>query len=150
MPDGQLSRRFLPSLRAHRGGYYAGLRGISQHGDWTGWVEFFLNAIATQAQANTVRVLAILELYALMKARLSDLLRSQYSIQVLDALFDRPIFQSNDFVERSGVPKNSATPILRTLREAGILQVLRESSGRKSAIVAFRELLNCAEGRNVL
>ena len=137
-------------LEAHRDRYYGGLRGISQHGDWTGWVEFFLNAIATQAQANTVRVRAILELYALMKARLSDLLRSQYSIQVLDALFDRPIFQSNDFVERSGVPKNSATPILRTLREAGILVVLRESSGRKSAIVAFRELLNCAEGRTVL
>lgn len=137
-------------LEAHRDRYYAGLRGISQQSDWTGWVEFFLNAISEQAQANTVRVRAILELYDRMKTRLSELLRSQYSIQVLDALFDRPIFQSNDFVERSGIPKHSATPILRTLRETGILVAIRESSGRKSAIVAFRELLNCAEGRKVL
>lgn len=53
-------------------------------------------------------------------------------------------------MQRSGIPKQSALPFLRTLREAGILQVLRESSGRRSAVLAFRELLNCAEGREIL
>lgn len=137
-------------LEAHRDQYYAGLRAVSQQGDWTGWVEFFLNAIQEQAQSNADRVRGILSLYDEMKQRLTELLRSQYVIQVLDALFDRPIFQANDFVERSGIPKHSTTPILRALREAGILVAIRESSGRKSAIVAFRELLNCAEGRKVL
>ena len=41
-------------------------------------------------------------------------------------------------------------PFLRTLREAGILHELREASGRRSAILVFRELLNCVEGRTVL
>ncbi len=76
--------------------------------------------------------------------------RSQHAIAVLDTLFDRPIFQSGDFVQRSGIPKQSALPFLRSLREAGILQVLRESSGRRSAVLAFRALLNCAEGREIL
>jgi DNA-binding IscR family transcriptional regulator len=69
---------------------------------------------------------------------------------VLDTLFDRPIFQSSDFVERSGIPKQTALPFLRKLRQAGILHALREQRGRQSAILAFRDLLNCAEGRDVL
>ena len=85
-----------------------------------------------------------------MKQRVTDLTRSQYAIQVLDALFDRPIFQSGDFIERSRIPKDSAAPILRKLREVGILQPIREASGRRPAILAFRELLNRAEGRDVL
>lgn len=103
-----------------------------------------------QARSNIQRVREILELYEKMKRRITELTRSQYAIQVLDALFDRPIFQSSDFVSRSGIPKHTALPFLHKLRVAGILHPLREKSGRRSAILAFRELLNCAEGRDVV
>lgn len=137
-------------LEAHREQYYARLRGISQDGDWTGWIEFFLEAVVEQAKTNTQRVRAILALYGRMKEQVAKLTRSQHAVKVLDTMFDRPIFQSSDFVERSGIPKQTALPFLRKLKEAGVLHVLREQSGRRSAILAFRELLNCAEGRNVL
>ncbi len=65
-------------------------------------------------------------------------------------VFDRPIFESSDFVNRSGIPKHTALPFLRKLREVGVLILLREKSGRRSAILAFSELLNCAEGRKIL
>jgi len=137
-------------LEAHRDQYYSGLRGISQQSEWTGWVEFFLTAITEQSQANTVRVRNILQLYEHMKQKISDLTRSQYALKVLDALFDRPIFESSDFVARSGIPRNTALPFLRKLRDGGILSLLREKSGRRSAILAFSELLNIAEGRKIL
>lgn len=137
-------------LEAHRDRYYAGLRGISQQGDWTGWVEFFLTAITQQAETNTTRVREILGLYERMKSQLSTLLRSQYSINVLDTLFDRPIFRSNDFVDRSGIPKQSVSPFLRKLREANIIIVVKEGSGRRPSVLAFPELLNIAEERKVL
>lgn len=137
-------------LEGHREAYYGHLQAISRHGEWTGWIAFFLQAVTQQALANTDRVLAMMVLYDDMKRRIATLTRSQHAIAVLDTLFHRPIFQSGDFVQRSGIPKQSALPFLRTLREAGVLQVLRESSGRRSAVLAFRELLNCAEGRNVL
>lgn len=137
-------------LESHRELYYARLRGISQEGDWTAWVEFFLDAIIEQAKSNTTRVRGILELYEAMKKRITDLTRSQHALKILDTLFDRPIFQSSDFVERSGLQKNTALPFLRTLREGNILTVLRERSGRRSSILAFTELLNIAEGRRVL
>lgn len=138
-------------LEAHRDDqYYPRLRAISQEGDWTGWVEFFLTAIYQQAETNTTRVRAILALYESMKERIVELTRSQYAVKVLDALFDRPIFRSGDFIDRSGIPRNSAMPFLRTLREEQILLELKPASGRRSAILAFRELLNCAEGRRIL
>lgn len=137
-------------LESHRDLYYARLRGISQDGDWSSWIEFFLEAIVEQARSNTDRVRDILNLYENMKGRITELTRSQHAILVLDTLFDRPVFQSSDFVQRSGIPKQTALPFLRKLREAGILHPLREQSGRRSAILAFRDLLNCAEGRDVL
>jgi Fic family protein len=137
-------------LESHRDRYYAGLRGISQQGDWTGWVEFFLTAITEQAETNTQLVREILGLYERMKEQIAQLTRSQYALKVLDTLFDRPIFQSGDFVERSGIPRPTVQLFLRKLREAGILTVLREQSGRRSAILAFSDLLNCAEGRKIL
>lgn len=137
-------------LESHRDEYYARLRGISQQGDWTGWVEFFLTAITMQAQTNAVRVHGILALYEEMKQRVTELTRSQHALKVLDTLFHRPIFQSSDFVERSGIPKTTSLSFLAWLRDAGILTVLREQSGRRSAIFAFTELLNRAEGRKIL
>ena len=137
-------------LEGHRDDYYARLQGISRDGDWDGWIAFFLEAVTQQALNNSERVRAMMTLYDSMKRRIAELTRSQHAIAVLDALFDRPIFQSGDFVQRSGIPKQSALPFLKTLREAGILHVMRESSGRRSAVLAFRELLQCAEGRDIL
>ena len=137
-------------LETHRETYYQRLRAISDDGDWTGWVEFFLEAVEQQALRNTERVLQILSLYERMKQTITDLTRSQYSLSTLDSLFDRPIFQSSDFIERSGIPRNSAMPFLRKLREEKILLTMREASGRRSAILVFPELLNCAEGREVI
>lgn len=137
-------------LEAHREEYYARLRGISREKDWTGWIVFLLEAIRMQAETNTVRVRQIRELYDRIKHQVFDLIRSQYAPRVLDALFDRPIFQSSDFIERSGIPKDSVLQFLRKLRKAGIVSVLREKSGRQPAILTFGDLLNCAEGRKIV
>ena len=112
-------------LESHRDLYYARLRGISQDGDWTAWVEFFLDAIVEQAGSNTARVRGILDLYDRMKPEVADLTRSQHALKVLDALFDRPIFSSSDFVQRSGIPQQSASRYLAALRKAEILYPLR-------------------------
>jgi Fic family protein len=137
-------------LESHRELYYARLRGISQEGDWTSWLEFFLDAIVAQAKANTERVREILDLYGRMKGQISELTRSQHALKVLDSLFDRPIFPWSQFVQRSGIPKQTASRFLRILLDAEILSVMRPAVGRQPAILAFRELLNCAKGREVL
>lgn len=138
-------------LETNRGEYYERLKGISQTGDWSGWIEFFLRAIIAQATDNAEKVRSILTLYEAMKIRVVDVTHSQYAIQALDAIFDRPIFRTTDFAARSGIPtKQTAMGLLRLLQKAGILKVLFEGSGSRPATLAFPELINIAEGRQVV
>jgi cell filamentation protein, protein adenylyltransferase len=137
-------------LEANRTTYYQRLRAISDQGDWTGWIEFFLEAVRKQALENTDRVKRILGLYDTMKGQVTEITHSQYSPAILDAIFDRPIFQSADFVARSGIPQATAKTALRKLREAGVLTTLREPAGNRPAVLAFSKLVNLAEGHDIL
>lgn len=137
-------------LEENRDRYYQHLRAIGTDGGWTGWVEFFLEAIEQQALANTQRVKGILELYDEMKVAVSEITRSQHSPAILDAIFDRPIFRTSDFKERSNVPGPTAKNALRKLKEAGILVTVHEARGSSPAVLAFRELVNQAEGCEIL
>ncbi len=137
-------------LEAHRDTYYLWLQRISAENDWSGWIAFFLEALAVQANDNAAKVQAILALYEEMKQRLDELTRSPYTLRLLDAMFDRPIFQTSEFAQRAGIPRPTVLPLLRKLKVAGILRQLRSASGRRAEILAFPELLNIAEGRTVL
>lgn len=135
-------------LEAHREEYYERLLAVSRDGDWTGWCRFFLGALKTQAEENQQKAAAILDLYERMKRAVADLTHSQYAIHALDWVFERPIFKSSDFVASAGIPPPTAKRILAILREAIVLRVLVESSGRRAATLCFPALLNIAEGRN--
>lgn len=130
--------------------YYERLLAISRDDDWTGWCVFFLKAIQIQALENQVKAAKILSLYEFKKNQIVDLTHSQYAIHALDFIFSRPIFKSTDFTGIKEIPTPTAKRILSTLRDNGLFTVLRESSGRTPAIYAFTELINIAEGKDIL
>ncbi|GMU36490.1 MAG: hypothetical protein AMXMBFR22_06810 [Phycisphaerae bacterium] len=70
-------------------------------------------------------------------------------MRALDWFFNRPIFKTSDFVASIGIPRGTATRIVRVVRDNGLLKELRAGSGRRPAILIFPELLNIAEGRKV-
>ena len=133
-------------LEANRDEYQERLRAVSRDGDWTGWCTFFLRGIWQQANENERKARAILALYDRLKVKVADLTRSQHSIRALDFIFQFPIFQAPVFTTRSQIPKPTAARILGLLREDGLLTTIREGTGRRAGIFAFRELLNIAEG----
>lgn len=134
-------------LERHRETYYEGLYQITESGQWDQWVLFFLTAITEQAKENSQKAQAILQLYEQMKTRVPDIIATQFTVQTIDSLFDRPIFVTTDFVERSGIPRASAMRILRALQDSGVLVPIREASGRRPAILMFRQLIALAEGQ---
>ena len=75
---------------------------------------------------------------------------SQHSIRALDLLFQTPIFAASLFTDNEHIPRPSATRILGILRESGLLVTLQEAKGRRPGIYAFRELVNVAEGKEVI
>ena len=139
-------------LEAHRDEYVERLRRLN--GDsaaWDEWVKFFLTAITSQARENLAAATKIIELYARLKEEVRRLTRSQYAVPLLDRLFDKPIFSTADLGSRPELPsKMTVMTMLNKLKEAKILIVLREASGRRSQILAFPELLNLCEGHEAL
>ena len=126
--------------------YYDRLLAVSRDNDWTGWCTFFLQAVRNQAEHNLQKANAVLALYNQMKKKMVEISHSQFSIHALEWIFEQPIFNSTDFINASGIPKPTATRILRILREEDILQVWQESRGSKPAVYGYAELLNVAEG----
>jgi len=132
-------------LERNRDIYYERLRAISGEGDWNGWISFFLKALVEQAEENSRKAKAILALYNSMKQRVPEITHSQHSIQAIDAIFSRPIFNSAYFIKKSEINKMTAQRILREMKESGILVVSRERRGSRSALYEFSELIDITE-----
>jgi Fic family protein len=137
-------------FEAHRQEYYDRLLAVSRDDDWTGWCEFFLRAVIDQARDNEQKALSILHLFRAMRHDVAQWTHSHHAGQAIDWFFSRPIFKTPDFVASSGIPAATARRFVRVLTEQGMFVVLRPGSGRRADILAFRELLNITEGRDII
>jgi Fic family protein len=139
-------------LERNRDAYIEHLRELGvKDGAWNRWIEFFLIALDSQAQENADKARAIRDLYEKLKMQVIKLTHSQFAVPMLDALFERPVVQSSYFEGRKGMPsKPMIMTLLRKLKQAGILKVLAEGSGRRPQVLALVELINLCEGKKVL
>ena len=127
-------------LESNRQAYYDHLKGITDHGDWTPWIKFFLEGIIQQAEKNVQQTRGVMSEYDSMKGELSQITRSQWAIQCLDYIFAKPYFTSTDFKRQSGVPSTSATRLLDAMERGGIIQKARQGVGRKPSLYIFPRL----------
>ena len=137
-------------LEKNREEYHERLLNVSKNGDWTGWCLFFLKGIREQAAENEKKARSILSLYERVKSEVVDLTRSQHSIKALDFLFQTPTFQGPWFIKFSGIPRPSAARILKLLIEGDIIKIAVRGRGRRPGIFVFRDLINIAEGKDIV
>lgn len=128
-------------FETHKEEYIEKMRLVSEKGDWTGWIIFFLHALHEQAIVNTQTAEAILNLYNNMREKFREILNSQYHDQALDYVFSSPIFRNNSFIAKSGIPAASARALSRRLMDAELIRLVEPASGRKAALYAFDPLL---------
>lgn len=136
----------------HRDQYVERLRQLCLAPDaWNKWIEFFLQAVIEQAQANANKARSIIDLYDRLKSQVVELTHSQFAVAVLDHMFRLPIFPSNSIDNLPNTPtKATILVLLNKLKDAGILTVVREHSGRRPQLLAFRELINLCEGQEIV
>ena len=139
-------------LEDHRAEYVRRLRDLGRGGHaWDNWINFFLRALAEQAQANAAKAREIINLYARYKERVIGLTRSRYSVPLLDRLFEQPIFRSSSLEGKPGMPtKPVIMEMLGRLKKAGMLKVLDEGGGSRAQVLALAELVNLCEGKEVI
>lgn len=130
--DGVLSEPFLYLslyLREHRADYYDALQRVRTHGDWEGWLRFYLigvEAVASQA-AETSR--ALLALFDADRARIQELGRAAGSaLAVWDVLRRRIVISIPKAAEEAGVTWPTASAALERLAALGIVA---ETTGRR-------------------
>lgn len=131
-----------------RASYYQKLRAVSSDGNWTEWCIYFLESLRSQAIEKQQKIQKIMALHEDMKTRVPAILQSAYAIQVIDWIFNCPIFSSPMFSDRSDINKQTIRRALNAMTEAGILKVIRPASGRRPAVYCFPALLNVVEGRD--
>ncbi|HDR06698.1 MAG TPA: Fic family protein [Candidatus Coatesbacteria bacterium] len=136
-------------FEAHRESYYERLLAVSRDDDWTGWCRFFLEAVRGQAEVNLTKTRSILDLYESMLKKVAEMTRSRYAVHALQWIFEKPIFNSPDFVATAGIPAPTARRILNVLSEGGVLNTVVEGSGRRHYVYACGKLINIAEGKGV-
>lgn len=139
-------------LEEHRDEYIERLRALGPGPlAWNQWIMFFLRALDEQSQANEKKARAIIDLYGGLKERVIGLTHSQYAVPLLDQIFERPLFQSKHlkFTGDHAPSRQVVAHLLRVMRDDGILTVVREGSGRRPHLLAFAELINLCEGKDV-
>jgi Fic family protein len=121
--------------------YIERMRQVSMSNDWTGWCEFFLEALREQANRNLSTAMQISDLYEEMKEVFREKLASQWSIVAQDFIFSQPVFRNNRFTKRSGIPRQTAAKFTRMLTDQGLLKELSPASGRRAALYSFEPLM---------
>ena len=123
------------------------LLAITEKGDWSGWLLFFLTAILEQTKANNDKASKMLDLYEDRKEKFRESTRSQFSQAALDAFFQSPILNSTKFMELSGIEiRPTAYNILRQLEKASLIRQEEAGSGRRPAVYVLPELIAITEG----
>ena len=108
---GQLEQPLLfisPYFEANRDDYLGCLYDVSSGGAWRRWVEFFLVAVARQAEDAIIRSRRLLDLHAKYRQELQQARASALLVSLVDLIFESPVISIPLAKARLGVSYNAA------------------------------------------
>jgi Fic family protein len=109
-------------LEQHRREYYERLQGVRERGEIQEWLQFFLTAVAVQAEDAIVRAERLFDLRENYRAELAGS-RSR-AVEVVDLLFVNPIITARRVETALGVTNQGALNLIRQLEQKGLVQSL--------------------------
>lgn len=127
MERGRLSQPLLylsEFIELHRDDYYRCLQRIRTHGDWNGWLHYFLAGVQWSAKRAVRQASQLLALREEMRKAVAAAPRA---LSLVDALFENPYLDANRIKALLGVSDPTARKALAALEAAGLIQ---ESTGR--------------------
>jgi Fic family protein len=131
----------------HRSDYYRLLLGVSQHGNWTEWIIFFLRGVAEQAEDAIVRANKLQKLSAEYREQLHSVRASTALLKLTEHLFNRPIITVQTAQTILNHSQPSAQHNINRLVQGGILQ---EITGRqRGRVYLASRIMAIVEDREV-
>ena len=116
-------------FKLHRKEYYERLQAVRDHGDWEGWVEFFLRGVhevAQQAREVARKIIMLRESHWKLIAEKFGA-RGGKALRVVEQLYRRPSTTVNEAKDLLNVSFANANDIMMLLQKSGIVN---ESTGQ--------------------
>ena len=132
-------------LKRHRQQYYTRLGNVRLHGDWEGWLDFFLQGVIETAQEMVSTSKAIAALFVRNQARIETLKRASSSAaRMHEHLQHKAMVTVKNAVELLQISAPTARNALQNLERLHIVQVVKGSG--KEQLYIYRDLLDLLEG----
>lgn len=128
---------------ATRAEYYGGLRGITESGDWAGWLQYFLNGVARQAEDALSRAERTNTLLEQWRHKLASDSHATVAFQMVDLLGANPFLTPRGAQQRLGMAYNTVMRAIRQLEERGIVKEV--SGGKRDRVYCAKKLLQIFE-----
>lgn len=129
----------------HRRDYYRLLLDVSQSGQWSEWITFFLRGVAEQSQDAIRRSNRLMDLWQTYRQRLQSARLSALLLQLVDELFSYPVITIAQAAERLNVTQRSAGLNIEKLVDEDILH---ETTGRqRNRIFVALEIIQIVEAQ---
>jgi len=133
-----------PYLEHHRDEYYDRLLAVSAHGDWQGWVSFFLRAVAAQSRQAVAAADSIVELQSRTREQLQEQGAPGKVLALADLFLRRPVMTIRQAAEQIDVTFPTASKYVHILVD---MEFLQETTGRATNQVFMAvPLLKAIEG----
>lgn len=144
--EGALAQPFLYLslyFKQHREDYYAALQRVRTHGDWEGWMAYYLEGVDWTARQAIQTTTDLLELFKADRARIAAVARGAGGMRVYDVLQQKVIVSIKRVAEGAGIAIPTATRAMKLLQELGIAK--ETTGGKYGKVFAYRaqlEILN--------
>jgi len=117
-------------FKKRRTEYYDRLQAVRDHGDWEGWLKFFLRGVHEVAEEGTDTARKILRLREDHRRLIQERMRvsAGKALSILESLYAGPIISVQHAASVGGVTFPSANSILQEFVNLGLLE---ETTGRK-------------------
>jgi Fic family protein len=131
-------------FKQNRAAYYDHLQAVREHGDWEGWLAFFLRGVSETARQGIQTAQSLLRLFGNDRARIEELGRAAATaLRLHQFLQRRALTTIQDAARHLGLSQPTITSALMHLQA---LNIVRETTGRQRGRVfvygAFLDLLS--------
>lgn len=120
----------------NRDGYYEGLRGVTERGDWVTWIMYILRGVEETSRFMSKKIEDIIVARLEMKEAIRQGASSIYSKDLIDVLFSQPYCKIKHLMDAGIAKRATASVYLHRLEKLGILTSFK--SGREKVFVNKR------------
>ncbi len=134
-----------PVFEAHKDEYIDRMYAVSRHGDWEGWIVFFLGVLRDAARETIALAERMIALQGAYRTRLQQARRSAGLLAIIDYLFEQPMLTIPMIAERLGVTYRGALKNVEFLVSEGVLSEVEGTSNPR--YFAARDIIEITSGK---